>query len=87
MFSASAVAQTVLETEAATCLEYLKPRLADPRAAYFGNISKDGTVLKMTLYGRSAAGTGSPSTVACEIKHGRLDADWTKIHLDRLNWR
>ena len=84
-----AVAQNkeTLEKEATICLEYLKPRLNDPRSAYVGNIRKEGTVLKMDLYTKNQYGAHSPAPVACEIKNGRLDEGWTKIHLERLNWR
>ena len=91
VFAASSAAfaldAATLNAEANICLEYLKPRLSDPRAAYVGNISKDGTVLTMALYGKSVLGSGSPSTVSCEIKNSRLDEGWTKIHLERLKWR
>lgn len=84
---AMAQKQSTLEKEAAICLGYLKPRLSDPRSAYVGNISKAGTVLKMDLYTKNQYGVHSPAPVACEIKNGRLDEGWTKIHLERLNWR
>ena len=84
---ASAQNKATLGKEADICLEYLKPRLNDPRSAYVGNIRKEGTVLKMDLYTKNQYGAHSPAPVACEIKNGRLDEGWTKIHLERLNWR
>ncbi len=41
----------------------------------------------MDLYTKNQYGAHSPAPVACEIKNGRLDEGWTKIHLERLNWR
>ena len=75
-----------LEPEADICLEYLKPLLKDPGSPYYRNLQKEGTVLSMELYAKNALGGYTSKPAACEIKNGRLDDGWTRIHLKRLGW-
>lgn len=68
------------------CLEHIKSRLKDPESAYVRDIARDGTKFTMTLYAKNSYAAIVPKTIACEIKGNRVDADWTKIHLERLGW-
>jgi hypothetical protein len=79
-------AKTGLEPEGDMCLEYLKPLLKDPGSPYYRNLQKDGTVLSMELFAKNTLGGYTSKPAACEIKNGRLDDGWTKIHLKRLGW-
>jgi hypothetical protein len=75
-----------LEPEGDMCMEYLKPLLKDPGSPYYRNLQKDGTVLSIDLYAKNSMGGYTSKPAACEIKNGRLDEAWTKIHLKRLGW-
>ena len=81
-----ATAKPGLEPEGDMCLEYLKPLLKDPGSPYYRNLQKDGTVLSMELFAKNTLGGYTSKPAACEIKNGRLDEGWTKIHLKRLGW-
>lgn len=76
----------VYEMQGNLCLEHVKGRLKDPESAYVRDITRDGTKFTMTLYAKNSYAAIVPKTIACEVKGNRVDADWTKIHLDRLGW-
>lgn len=78
--------KTQMEREADMCLAWYKPKLRDPKNAYYSDVSKEGRVLSMSLHATNGYGGYKVSTVACEIHNGSLDEGWTKIHAERANW-
>lgn len=70
----------------AQCLNWYRPRLKNPAGAYADGASRNGSVLTITVYGTNSFGGYVGKQAACEIKHGRIDADWTKIHAQRAGW-
>lgn len=82
----SAPQKTQLEAEAEACLDWYRPKLRDPRSAYYRNPTKDRSVLTITVYGTSGRGGYLSQSAACEIKGGSVDDGWTKIHAERLGW-
>ena len=78
--------KTQMEREAERCLAWYKPKLRDPKNAYYSDVSKEGRVLSMSLHATNGYGGFKVSTVACEIHNGSLDEGWTKIHAERAKW-
>lgn len=75
-----------LEVEAAQCLDWYRPLLADPRGAYYSSPSKDARVLSITIHVPGVRGGVDVRDAACEILNGRLDEGWTRIHAERRGW-
>lgn len=71
----------------AQCLDWYRPRLKNPAGAYAGGVSRNGSVLHMTIYASNSFGGYVPKAAACEVKNGRIDHDWTKIQSERAGWR
>lgn len=80
--------KSLLDQMADRCLDWYRPNLKDPRAAYHQEASYDsGThLLSMTIYGTNTYGGVTSKAAACEINGGVLDDGWTKIHAKRLGW-
>ena len=86
---APVAAISALDAEATLCLNFIKPRLKDPRGAYYEDVSKGGvggTVLSLTIHAKNSYGGVVPKAAKCEIKNGVVDPNWTRIHLDDLGW-
>lgn len=76
-----------LEIKAEQCLSYYKPKLRDPARSYFTDVSLDKTLLTMKMHATNGYGGYVTRAVSCEFKqNGDLDADWTKIHAQRIGW-
>ena len=76
-----------LETQADQCLAYYKPKLRDPSGAYHSEAAMDGSVLSIKMHATNGFGGYVTRQVKCEFKqNGDLDADWTKIHAQRIGW-
>lgn len=70
----------------AQCLNWYRPRLKNPAGAYAGGVSRRGSVLSLTVYGTNSFGGYVAKEAACEVKNGRIDHDWTRIHAQRAGW-
>lgn len=70
----------------AQCLNWYRPRLKNPAGAYADGASRNGSVLTITVYGTNSFGGYVGKQAACEVKNGRIDGDWTKIHAQRAGW-
>jgi hypothetical protein len=68
------------------CLNWYRPRLKNPAGAYAGGVSRRGSVLSLTVYGTNSFGGYVAKEAACEVKNGRIDHDWTRIHAQRAGW-
>ena len=76
-----------LDMQANQCLAYYKPKLRDPSGAYFTEPNMDKTVLTLKMHATNGFGGYVTREVSCEFKqNGELDADWTKIHAQRIGW-
>ena len=78
--------KSLLETEADTCFAWYRPLLRDPNGAYYKEPYKDGRVVSITVYGTNGYGGYVSKTGSCELKDGKHDLAWTKIHAKRLFW-
>lgn len=79
-------ATTTRDEAVEQCLNWYRPRLKNPAGAYADGVSRNGSVLSMTIYGTNSFGGYVSKQAACEIKNGRIDPDWTKIHAQRAGW-
>ena len=84
--SPAAPVRSALELESEQCLEHLRPMLRDPRSAYVSEPVRRGRVLSLTLHAANPRGGIVTRPAACELFNGRVDAGWTRIHLERLGW-
>jgi hypothetical protein len=75
-----------IEVMADMCLDWYRPRLRDPRGAYYRNPRVEKDVVNITIYGTNGFGGFATKEAACEIKAGGVDEGWTKIHAERLKW-
>ncbi len=75
-----------LEAEADACLAWYRPKLRDPRSAYYRNPTLEARVLTLTIHATNAFGGYLTQSAACEMKGGEVDDGWTKIHAERLGW-
>lgn len=75
-----------LERYADACLDWYRPRLRDPAGAYHRGAALDRGVLTLTLYATNGFGGYVDKRAACEVKDGKIDDGWTKIHAKRLGW-
>ncbi len=79
--------RTELEMQGDQCLAYYRPKLRDPAGAYATDLSLDKTLLTMKMHATNGFGGYVTRQVSCEFKqNGELDADWTKIHAQRIGW-
>ncbi|MEG0920640.1 MAG: hypothetical protein RSG22_04430 [Comamonas sp.] len=76
-----------LQMQADQCLAYYKPKLRDPSGAYHTDVQMDKTVLSLKMHATNGFGGYVTREVSCEFKqNGELDADWTKVHAQRIGW-
>jgi hypothetical protein len=75
-----------VERRADECLNWYRPRLRDPRSAYYQDASDDKGILTFTIYATNGFGGFASRTAACEFVSGVLDDSWTKIHAKRNGW-
>lgn len=75
-----------VELEGDACMEWYRPRLRDPRSAYYRDPQKEKSVITITIYATNGLGGFVSKDAACEIKSGEVDSGWTKYHADRLKW-
>ncbi|WHZ11751.1 MAG: hypothetical protein OJF60_002190 [Burkholderiaceae bacterium] len=80
------VAKSQLVADADQCMEWYRPRLRDPRGAYYDSPSRDNRVLSIRIHATNGYGGYVTEDAACEIYNGQLDDDWTKIHAKRRGW-
>jgi hypothetical protein len=75
-----------LDEQADACLEWYRPRLRDPRGAYFRDASAEKGVVTITIHATNGYGGYTTKTAVCEFKNGKIDVDWTNIHARRNGW-
>lgn len=76
-----------LEAFADTCLEWYRPLLRNPQGAYYRDAVHAQNVLSLAIYATNGFGGYVRRAAACEIKNGKLDAAWTRIHAQRAGWQ
>jgi hypothetical protein len=79
--------KSALEVEADQCLDWYRPRLRDPRGAYYSAPSKEQRVLTIVIHATNGYGGFVTKRASCEMLNGRLDNDWTAIHARDGGWR
>ncbi len=75
-----------LESDGQTCMSWYSQFLADPWDARYRVVEVDGTVFSIDIHASNGYGGRSVMRASCEIKNGRLDQGWTKIHAKRGGW-
>lgn len=77
-----------LEADGRLCAQWYSQLLASEGDTY-EVVEVDGTVFTIDIYTRDMRpgyGGRIAARASCEIKNGRLDHDWTKIHAQRGGW-
>ena len=75
------------DPKADRCLDWYRPLLRDPRAAYWRDAVHDGGMLTITVYGVGTSGAIATMQARCEFdEYGVLKGDWTRVHAERLGW-
>lgn len=86
MAGAASPPRTQMEIEADQCLEWYRPKLLDPRGAYWREARRESRVITIRIYHANDRGGYDNKLASCEISGGRLDEDWTRIHARRDGW-
>lgn len=75
-----------LESDGQNCMAWYERFLSDPEDARYRVVSVEGTVFTIQIHTRNYYGGRSVLRASCEIRNGRLDSGWTKIHAKRDGW-
>ena len=98
LFGASAMAQDIprnlinrydtsrLDEDGENCMAWYQRFLSDPEDVRYRIVSVEGTVFTIQIHARNYYGGRTVMRASCEIKNGRLDNGWTKIHAKRDGW-
>ena len=69
------------------CLDWYRPRLRDPRGAYYSEASQEKRVLTLTIHATNGFGGYVTKRAACEVVRGEIDSSWTAKHAEGYGWR
>jgi hypothetical protein len=78
--------KTQLELDADQCLNWYRPRLRDPRGAYYTHPTRDKRVVTIDLHATNGYGGYVVKAASCEILAGKLNEAWTREHARRGGW-
>lgn len=76
-----------LEAEAEACMDWYRPMLREPQAAYRTTPRKEGQELIMMIHAPDGQGGFQSRAASCEFGEDGLDTAATQVHAQRRGWK